>query len=92
MKKHYSLEKLEKIFSISLLMLKLPNITHRYYTLSLSSLEHTIWPAVLPLSLEPNALSLMFGSAPDLRRSSVISTPVSSGRATAMWRGAIPKC
>ena len=31
MKKHYSVEKLEKIFSISLLMLKLPNITQVLY-------------------------------------------------------------
>ena len=53
-------------------------------TLSLSSLEHAMCAGVLPFSSEPNALSLMSGLAPDFRSSSVISTPVSSGRATAM--------
>ena len=53
-------------------------------TWSLSSLELAMCAGVLPFSSAPNAQSLMFGSAPDLRSSSVISTPVSSGRATAM--------
>lgn len=61
-------------------------------TWSLSSLEHAMCDGVLPFSSAPNAQSLMFGSAPDLRSSSVISTPVSSGSATAMWRGAMPDC
>ena len=65
-------------------------VTH--YTWSLSSLEDAMCAGVLPFSSAPNAQSLMFASAPDLRSSSVISTPVSSGRATAMWRGAMPDC
>ena len=61
-------------------------------TWSLSSLEDAMCAAVLPFSSQPNAQSLMFGSALDLRSSSVISTPVSSGRATAMCRGEMPDC
>lgn len=63
-----------------------------FNTWSLSSLEQAICAGVLPFSSEPNAQSLMFGSAPAFSNNSVISTPVWSGRATAICRGAIPDC
>ena len=58
--------------------------TKRIPTLLLSSLEHAICTGVRPLSFESKALSLMLGSAPDFKSSFVISTPVSSGKATAI--------